>query len=169
MLSPSIRLCVAYKCWLRTYHKGGHANGLGISFTILITGFHSRRKMLPSEVKQQQMCGVSLSYLMSYLTVCQIDVIYPWHGGRTLLPSDIHTQHTHTKHVHHHGSILPSVHYSQFWHFLSAVLHFLNSEEIILALFPHHLPSIPAGKPQGDIIHHPPSITSANCCLRTKT
>lgn len=46
MLNPSIRL-VGYKCWRRTYHRGGHANGLGVSFMILITGFQFQEENAP--------------------------------------------------------------------------------------------------------------------------
>lgn len=61
--------------------------------------------------------------------------------------------------LNHHVRAPPSVHYSQLWHFVSAVSHFLNSMELILALSPSRLPSIPAGTPQGDSIHHPSTIT----------
>lgn len=88
-------------------------------------------------------------------------MIYLKHGGGTLLPPpDIHTRRTSTKQAHHHVHAPPSVRNSQLWHFVSAVSHFLNSAEIILALLPS-LPSppSPAGTPQGDSIHHLSAIT----------
>lgn len=51
-------------------------------------------------------------------------------------PPDIHTHRTSTKQAHHYVHALPSVRNSQLWHFVSAVSHFLNSAEIILALLP---------------------------------
>lgn len=98
-----------------------------------------------------------LSYLTSHSTICLIDGIYMWHGGRTFPPpSDILTLHTHAEHT-----FLPSVQYSQLWHFLSAVLHFLNHVEIILVLLPSHRPFSAAETPQGDRIHQPSSSTDS--------
>lgn len=117
-----------------------HVDDLGLSFTILIPGLQLQVGTAPlwRKAAADVWCfSVEPHFLFHN---CLIDVIYQG-GGKTLLPSDVHTQHTCVKRIHHQGGFPPSVHYSQLWHFPSAVLHFLDFAEKILAIHSSILPS----------------------------
>lgn len=76
-----------------------HVDDLGLSFTILIPGLQLQVGTAPlwRKAAADVWCfSVEPHFLFHN---CLIDVIYQG-GGKTLLPSDVHTQHTCVKRIH---------------------------------------------------------------------
>lgn len=155
------------------YHHGGHTNGLGVSFMVLITVLLLQEGNVPQcrEATADVWCFsiVSLVLYDNLPDRCDLSAAMGEKEHFSPLTFTPDTLVQKTPPTHQRLSALPSVHNSQLWHFVSAVLHFLNSVEIIIALSPPNFSPSPAGTPPrwqhpSPINHH---ISSADWCLRT--